>query len=134
MVLIGAGSAVWWTRYKSLDCHSFSHCVRSSIQYAPPGSPQNKDASPSEPGRHAGHQISSMINNIPPPMEQREKERIASVARQAGDKVAELSEATLDTVLTTVEVLKAKLAEHRAERDRQQELLDRLQSRQDDRK
>jgi len=37
------------------------------------------------------------------------------------EKVTELSEATLDSVLSTVEVLKAKLAEHKAERDRQEE-------------
>ncbi|KAG5651070.1 hypothetical protein H0H81_009983 [Sphagnurus paluster] len=50
-----------------------------------------------------------------------EKRRVEEIKDSAGDKLAELSEATLDTVLTTVEVLKAKLAEHRAERDRQLE-------------
>jgi hypothetical protein len=38
--------------------------------------------------------------------------------------MTDLSEATLETVLTTAEALKAKIAEIRAERQRQQKLLD----------
>jgi hypothetical protein len=45
-------------------------------------------------------------------------------SRQAGDSMTDLSEATLDSILCTVETLKAKLAEHRAQRERQQKQLD----------
>jgi len=38
-------------------------------------------------------------------------------SRRTEDKVTELSEATLDSILSTVEALKAKLAERKAERD-----------------
>ncbi|KAF8199002.1 hypothetical protein BJ912DRAFT_1139838 [Pholiota molesta] len=38
--------------------------------------------------------------------------------------MVELTEATLESVLTTAEALKAKLAEHRAEREKQQKLLE----------
>ncbi|KAF9471755.1 hypothetical protein BDN70DRAFT_887758 [Pholiota conissans] len=52
------------------------------------------------------------------------KAHIAKVSRQAVDTMTELTEATLESVLTTAEALKAKLAEHRAERERQQKLID----------
>jgi len=42
-----------------------------------------------------------------------------TLGKQAQDTLTDLSEATLDTVLSTVETLKAKLAEHRAEKERQ---------------
>ncbi|KIY43765.1 hypothetical protein FISHEDRAFT_77702 [Fistulina hepatica ATCC 64428] len=55
---------------------------------------------------------------------QEERERMAAMARQAGDAMAEMSEATLDQVLATVESLKAKLAEHRAQREAQKKALE----------
>ncbi|KAF8194953.1 hypothetical protein BJ912DRAFT_1040523 [Pholiota molesta] len=53
-----------------------------------------------------------------------EKAHMAKVSRQAVDTMVELTEATLESVLTTAEALKAKLAEHRAEREKQQKLLE----------
>lgn len=56
-----------------------------------------------------------------------EKERIEDMKMKATEKVAEMSEATLDTILSTVNSLKAKLADQKAQmeeekRRRQQEI------------
>lgn len=48
------------------------------------------------------------------------------IMEQATDTIADLSEATLNNLLVTVESLKAKLAEHRAHRDQQERELQTL--------
>jgi len=53
-----------------------------------------------------------------------EKQKMKAMALQAGDTASEATEATLERILSTVQALKAKLAEHRAERDRQQLLVE----------
>ncbi|GLB41884.1 hypothetical protein LshimejAT787_1004840 [Lyophyllum shimeji] len=117
---IGAAAATFWHKHKEAK-HGVGwhpHCLRAPIQ--PPVL-----SSSANPDRRSMHGVSKAINNIPPAELSNstewneEKQRMAELSRSAGDKLAELSEATLDTVLTTVEVLKAKLAEHRAERDKQ---------------
>jgi hypothetical protein len=52
-----------------------------------------------------------------------EQERDKLLAK-AQDTMTELSESTLDTLSSTVEALKAKLAEHRAKHEQQQKLID----------
>ncbi|KAF8586377.1 hypothetical protein K439DRAFT_1631795 [Ramaria rubella] len=42
-----------------------------------------------------------------------EREKLAKISSQATDTAADVSEAALDTILSTVETLKLKLAEHR---------------------
>ncbi|KAG6845499.1 hypothetical protein H0H87_008396 [Tephrocybe sp. NHM501043] len=75
---------------------------------------------PADPWSTRG--VTRAVNGIPPAqMSSDEQKRLAEMSASASDKLAELSEATLDTVLTTVEVLKAKLAEHRAEREKELE-------------
>ncbi|KAJ2925911.1 hypothetical protein H1R20_g11171, partial [Candolleomyces eurysporus] len=51
-------------------------------------------------------------------------ERFDEMTKQAGEAMTELTEVTLDTVLTTAQALKVKLAEYRAEKERQQKDLD----------
>jgi len=53
-----------------------------------------------------------------------DKARLLSLSRQAGDTMTHLSEATLDSIVSTVGTLKVKLAEHRAQREQQQKQLD----------
>ncbi|KAH8093795.1 hypothetical protein BXZ70DRAFT_949224 [Cristinia sonorae] len=48
-----------------------------------------------------------------------EKQKLQNIGRQATDTFADFSEATLDGILSTVEAMKAKLAEHRDNRERQ---------------
>ncbi|TCD61782.1 hypothetical protein EIP91_007960 [Steccherinum ochraceum] len=50
---------------------------------------------------------------------EQQQQKMQTVGRQAQDTFTDFSEATLDTILTTVEGMKAKLAEHRANRERQ---------------
>ncbi|KAF9466054.1 hypothetical protein BDZ94DRAFT_1251991 [Collybia nuda] len=123
---IGAATATWWIKAK--EAHhgqaSWSHCIRPPLQSLP--------ASPNPDAPWTPRDIPRTINSIPPAeswsdqqsqtkAQIEEKDRMAALGNQAGDKMVELSEATLDTVLTTVEMLKAKLAEHRAEREKQLE-------------
>ncbi|KZT10082.1 uncharacterized protein LAESUDRAFT_810363 [Laetiporus sulphureus 93-53] len=57
----------------------------------------------------------------PPPMPSdrwdEDRQRIQALGKQATDTISELSEATLDSVLATVQNLKMKLAENRAQRE-----------------
>ncbi|KAF7288533.1 hypothetical protein HMN09_01382300 [Mycena chlorophos] len=46
-----------------------------------------------------------------------ERARVRAFSQSASESVAELSEATLDTILQATEALKAKMAEHRALRE-----------------
>ncbi|KAK0199716.1 hypothetical protein DFS33DRAFT_186214 [Desarmillaria ectypa] len=46
-----------------------------------------------------------------------DKERIRELSRQAGDAMSELSEATLDTLMSTILAAKNKLADRRIQRD-----------------
>ncbi|KAF8074898.1 hypothetical protein FPV67DRAFT_603475 [Lyophyllum atratum] len=117
---IGAATATWWIKHKE-GRHGGSnhHCIRAPVQ--PPVLSSHSDPDPWSTRR-----VTRAINGIPPAEVSNndwdeEKQRVAELSQSAGDKLAELSEATLDTVLTTVEVLKAKLAEHRAERDKKME-------------
>ncbi|KAJ8453443.1 hypothetical protein ONZ45_g19715 [Pleurotus djamor] len=85
--------------------------------------------------------ISQTINNLPTHTEgdgmprtfgqrvqeekwEEEKERMLELGRQAGDTMADISEATLDSVLSTVEALKSKLTMHRIQREEQRKRLE----------
>ncbi|KAG7440797.1 uncharacterized protein BT62DRAFT_1080650 [Guyanagaster necrorhizus] len=46
-----------------------------------------------------------------------DKERLRELSRQAGDAMSELSEATLDSLMSTILVAKNKLADRRIQRD-----------------
>ncbi|RDB20886.1 hypothetical protein Hypma_012062 [Hypsizygus marmoreus] len=122
---IGAAAATLWIKHKE-GRNGYSgwsnHCIRPPVYPpAPAPTPESSSWSP--------RQFSRAVNNIPPADSEpgepnapqawnEEKERVLALSQKAGDKMTELSEATLDTVLQTVEVLKAKLAEHRAEREK----------------
>lgn len=98
--LIGAASATWWIKGKEArhgqGSWSYGHCVRPSIQpqLQPLPAPPNPDASSWSP-----RDIPRAINNIPPadswggqqsqtePWSE-EKERMAALGNQAGDKVS----------------------------------------------
>ncbi|KAG5647831.1 hypothetical protein DXG03_007755 [Asterophora parasitica] len=118
---LGAFAATWWIKHKEERRAWTSHCIRAPVQ-PPVLTSSNADADP-----WSARGVTNAINGIPQEVSQHmndwsdERQRMAEISASAGDKLAELSEATLDTVLTTVEVLKAKLAEHRAERDKQLE-------------
>ncbi|KAF7364985.1 hypothetical protein MVEN_00369400 [Mycena venus] len=53
---------------------------------------------------------------------EQERARVRQFSRSAEDTVAELSEATLNTILQATEALKAKMAEHRALREEERRM------------
>ncbi|KAG6869231.1 hypothetical protein C0993_009095 [Termitomyces sp. T159_Od127] len=115
----GAVAASLWARHgQRMEWHGTHHrinCVGSPEQ--PVLSTQTGPVDP-----WSIHGVSRAVNGVAPErMNDDDKKRLAELSTAAGDKLVELSEATLDTVLNTVEVLKAKLAEHRVEREKQQE-------------
>ncbi|CAA7267417.1 unnamed protein product [Cyclocybe aegerita] len=55
---------------------------------------------------------------------QAEREQFSRMSRQAADAMVDLTETTLESVLTTAEALKAKLAEHRARREQEQKIIE----------
>ncbi|KAG6821459.1 hypothetical protein H0H93_010183 [Arthromyces matolae] len=113
----GAITASVWARHRERsEWHGHRNCHRPPIQQ-PPLSTQTE---PVDPWSARG--VSRTVNGIlPEPMSDEDKQRVAEISASAGDKLVEMSEATLDTVLTTVEVLKAKLAEHRAEKEKERQ-------------
>jgi len=152
--ILGGVAATWWMKHKEMRTHEryMGHCVRRQpVQPASPPemngdtSQQNQNQSQNTPppppppasrtqwGGNAEAQYQSpTANPTPPPMPfgwsnqqwEEEKEKMWAMGRQAGDTASELSEATLEHVLSTVETLKAKLAEHRAEREQQRKLFE----------
>ncbi|KAK0186413.1 hypothetical protein F5146DRAFT_1227066 [Armillaria mellea] len=62
-----------------------------------------------------GYTTERQAYSEPPPSP--DKERIRELSRQAGDAMSELSEATLDTLMSTILAAKNKLADRRIQRD-----------------
>ncbi|PPQ88701.1 hypothetical protein CVT25_009465 [Psilocybe cyanescens] len=149
--IVGAASATWWIKRRESNGRTFGHCMRPPIQSHIHASGNNDGIQPPPQGHHSPWpqsigDIPRAINNIPEPSppppqiyspnalgewEKRqdtqwdlEKEHLAKISRQATDAMAELTEATLESVLSTAEALKAKLAEHRAQREKQQKLIE----------
>ncbi|KAG6909033.1 hypothetical protein DXG01_002307 [Tephrocybe rancida] len=115
---LGAITASVWAKHRErTEWNGYPRlCARPPV----PQPTLSTQAEPTDPWSARG--VSRAVNGVPPAqISSDEQKRLAEMSASAGDKLVELSEATLDTVLTTVEVLKAKLAEHRAERDKQQE-------------
>jgi len=53
-----------------------------------------------------------------------DREHLEKVSKQAFDTMADLTESTLESVLSTAESLKTKLAEHRTQREKQQKAME----------
>ncbi|KAF8817563.1 hypothetical protein BYT27DRAFT_7216642 [Phlegmacium glaucopus] len=141
--LIGAVTASWWLKRKDADSRIFGHCMRLQYQtpppignpsFAPDGAPSNIGPfTPSVPDFRSVtfRDIPRAFNHIPPAhwgeqqqSWQQEKEHLANISRKVTDAMADLTEATLESVLSAAEALKAKLAEHRANREHQQNIID----------
>ncbi|KAJ7281799.1 hypothetical protein C8J57DRAFT_1173799 [Mycena rebaudengoi] len=137
--ILGATAATMWHTRKEAHGHTteryFGHCFRPPVQHRPASDvqPMSGDARQWRP-----RDIPNTINNIPPAPAlpwgypemhrdrqwEEEKIKLQAFGKQAEEAMTQLSEATLDSVLTTVETLKQKLVEHRAERQKAQELLE----------
>ncbi|KAJ7760445.1 hypothetical protein B0H16DRAFT_1719947 [Mycena metata] len=141
--LIGAATATWWMHHK--DAHRqtheryFGHCFRPPVHPIQPRLPDSPPPQPvnTEPPRWRPQDVPNTINNMPPaplpwgyPESHRdrqweeEKLKLQAIGRQAEEVMTKISEATLDSVMTTMEALKLKLAEHRAQREEAQRQLE----------
>ncbi|KAK0216806.1 hypothetical protein IW262DRAFT_1463747 [Armillaria fumosa] len=126
--LIGAGTATIWS-------HNTTGTKLGSVDGR---STRKEDTNGEDLGRGdmdgmAGSMDRIRILSQPPVMEQQgytterqayselppspDKERIRELSRQAGDAMSELSEATLDTLMSTILAAKNKLADRRIQRD-----------------
>ncbi|KAL0567768.1 hypothetical protein V5O48_014227 [Marasmius crinis-equi] len=94
--ILGAGAATWWSKHHQMHCTNGNGFYRHHI---------------------ASHSQPSGIAN---PQWEADRERMRDVTRQVGNTVTDMSEASLDMLLTTVQSLKKKLAQHRLERERMQ--------------
>ncbi|KAJ7834102.1 hypothetical protein B0H13DRAFT_2212361 [Mycena leptocephala] len=136
--LIGAASATWWMCHKEAHRHTheryFGHCFRPPV---PSIQPRPADPQLNEPVQQwRPRDIPSTINNMPPAMPwgypeshkdrqwEEEKQKMQAIGRQAEEVMAKLSEEALDSVMSTMEALKVKLAEHRAQREAAQRQLE----------
>ncbi|PCH44226.1 hypothetical protein WOLCODRAFT_138840 [Wolfiporia cocos MD-104 SS10] len=145
--LIGAASASFY--FKAHERHAWKAHRCLSDRLPPPAAPaesgaaaQGKDTVVVQGngwswGSHSGcrsvrHPVPepeqqaqpAPVPHIPPPpmpSDRWEEDhlRVHALGKQAGNTISELSEATLDSVLSTVQSLKAKLAETRAQHERQ---------------
>ncbi|KAJ7180541.1 hypothetical protein C8R46DRAFT_1069797 [Mycena filopes] len=140
--LIGAATATWWIHHKEAHRQTheryFGHCFRPPVPPIQPRQPDSPPVMTAEPPRWPRPQdVPSTINNMPPaplpwgyPESHRdrqweeEKLKLQAIGRQADEVMTKLSEATLETVMTTMEALKLKLAEHRAQREEAQRQLE----------
>ncbi|KAF7309699.1 hypothetical protein MIND_00341600 [Mycena indigotica] len=126
--VIGAASATWWIHRKEhanpSNQHHFGRCIR------PPVPPLAVEP---QPNRDTLPPMQNPANRSPPwgyPEAHRarqfdeEKAKLQAIGRQAEDVMTKLSEDALDSVMTTMEALKRKLAEHREERLRVQRQLE----------
>ncbi|KAF8909402.1 hypothetical protein CPB84DRAFT_1766051 [Gymnopilus junonius] len=132
---LGAVTAAWWIKRKDSDRHVFGHCRRLPPQYYPPTDSTVPPSTSPVTWPQTFSDIPRAINNIPPAadpssasrsewLSDEERERLANLSRQATDAMVDLTESTLESVLTTAQSLKAKLAEHRAQRQSQQKAIE----------
>jgi len=132
--ILGGTAATLFIKHREMgSCEDrFRYCRRAQIQ-APPSLQQGRD------GAIAASPVNATAQNRFPPQRDQawnvgeqqkiqqwdeEKDRLLALGRQAGDTVSDLSEATLDSVQSLVESLKAKLIEHRIQRERQEKYLE----------
>jgi len=72
---------------------------------------------PAQPEAQLMPQAPPHVPPPPMPVDRWDEQRVQALGKQATDTISELSEATLDSVLATVQSLKTKLAENRAQRE-----------------
>ncbi|KAF9221326.1 hypothetical protein BS17DRAFT_819569 [Gyrodon lividus] len=137
--ILGAGVATWWHHSTAMREHRAQYfpCVmqqrrvegqngeRSGISARP-----SDVTEPQEGGRWVWKSTWGPDRDRTVGWNQREweddKERLKHVQKRAGEAVVDLSESTLDSIVSAAESLKSKLAEHRAQREQslKQEALD----------
>ncbi|KAF7331545.1 hypothetical protein MKEN_00033600 [Mycena kentingensis (nom. inval.)] len=134
---LGAASAAWFVKRREAHQHTtdrhFGRCWRPPVGSLPqPNSDEWKlrdlNNIPHATATEAPPPPSPLPWGYPEAHRERqwdeEKAKLQAVGRQAEDVMTKLSEDALDSVMSAMEALKRKLAEHRAERDRTQRELE----------
>jgi len=138
--IIGAASASFWYHHKEAHRHTheryFGHCFRPPVHYRP-NEQSNTTPANHEPPQWRPRDIPSTINNLPPAslpwgypeshkdrQWEEEKQKMQAIGRQAEEVMAKLSEEALDSIMSSMEALRVKLAEHRALREAAQRQLE----------
>ncbi|KIJ65690.1 hypothetical protein HYDPIDRAFT_187395 [Hydnomerulius pinastri MD-312] len=127
--ILGAGAATWWHYSRSMREHRAQYfpCVMQQRRLEGQNgdtsgySPRPSDPpAPQEGGRWVWKASWGPDQDGTVGWKQREwdedKERLKNMQKRAGDAVVDMSESTLDSIVSAAESLKAKLAEHRAQR------------------
>jgi len=145
--LLGAGTASLFIKHHEYHKNHqyYGHCYRAPVRpvVAPAAESSTAAAAGPEGGARGANwswnarDIPRAVNNIPPASAsswgypenhldrqwEEEKKRLAAFGKQAEDTMTQLSEATLDSVLATVQSLKAKIAESKAQREKSEKQL-----------
>ncbi|KAJ4482590.1 hypothetical protein J3R30DRAFT_3700137 [Lentinula aciculospora] len=138
-LFIGAGAATVYARRHQHEgfqsggsahgCHSrISRSSASPPEVAQPPSPQRDTFFPDAPWNN--HSASAPPSqNIPNTSSTSsldpwaaEKERMREIGSQVGVNVLEFSESTLDTLLTSIASMKARVVQQRLDREKQEEM------------
>ncbi|KAF9063324.1 hypothetical protein BDP27DRAFT_1335335 [Rhodocollybia butyracea] len=132
---VGAGAATMYAKRHSQEgshwgmnhrCHSHNSPGPSQPL---PSSPSDNSTAPKEqpyftPWNKPTAPLSTQDNSIPQGSSSdpwaSEKERIKEIGTQVGVNVLEFSESTLDTLLSSIESMKARVVQQRLEREKQE--------------
>ncbi|KAJ7021621.1 hypothetical protein C8F04DRAFT_1138175 [Mycena alexandri] len=109
---LGAGVSTWWLSKKNLNVNVDCQYQRRLGPAPSQAQPQMMNSSEQMPANYQPYQRDW----------EHERARVRQFSREAGDTFAELSEATLNTILQATEALKVKIAEQRALREEERRM------------
>ncbi|KAJ7451560.1 hypothetical protein FB451DRAFT_701475 [Mycena latifolia] len=114
---LGAGVGAWWATNKKINVDCQVHRTLGPPMSSGPVAQTNNTSEPMMAQTYS-HTHQMTFNRD----WEQERERVRQFSQTAGDTVAELSEATLNTILQATQALKAKMAEHRALQEEERRL------------
>lgn len=122
--IVGAGTATWWMKHHEVPQPQYQVTYPDSQKRD-----KSRECAANQPsvtltecqrwgwGHRWGH------NKTQAEWDE-DRAKMVALSRQATDTMGEVSEAALDTLLTTVTALKSKLAEVRAQREQEQKRME----------
>ncbi|KAJ7128233.1 hypothetical protein C8R43DRAFT_1027484 [Mycena crocata] len=117
---LGFGVGTWWAANKNINVECQVHRTLAPPVSSGPTPEQN--TTESQLVQELREELRNRAQLDRRAVWEQERERVKQFSQTAGDTVAELSEATLNTILQATEALKAKMAEHRAWREEERRL------------
>ncbi|KAF5380800.1 hypothetical protein D9757_007122 [Collybiopsis confluens] len=129
---LGAGAATWYSKHhdRQWGSHQWGHrwndrcdnhgpASQAAPSDAPPQTPVNVNSSASSPSSSSAP-FQGAGSTAAPASDPwaTEKERMREIGAQVGVNVLEFSESTLDTLLSSIQNMKAKVVQQRFEREK----------------